>query len=107
MTKENVKKRGYLVAGLIWPFLIMAICDFIHVHIQRIPDWTFFYLVLPLMALGLIPIMIVLTSVLPQRLPASLRWCLSILMTGAIGFGLFYLVMLFMLWFHFAIGGTC
>lgn len=107
MTEENAKKTGYLVAGLIWPFLVMAIYDFIHVHVQRLPKWTFNYLTVPLMTLGLIPIMIILASALPQKLSAGSRWCLSIIITGAIAFGLVFLVILFGFWFHFAIGGTC
>ena len=57
-------------------------------------------------ALGLVPVAIFVAYSLPGKLPIWLRWLASAIITAAIGYGLYVLIPLFVLWFHFAVGGS-
>ncbi len=105
--RYNVKSKICLfLLGAIWPFIVGVVSTFINVHIVYMSDWFFMYVILPVMALGIMPIFVGFASVLPKILPL-LRWTLSIIFTGLITVGLSVLILLFLFLFHFAIGGSC
>ena len=101
-----LRKTGFLLIGHTWPFVVTAVCVFIHVHVVGLPEWTF-YLALAVMGLGLIGVGSFLAFVVPRKIHAVLRWVLILAVTGGTGFGLYVLVIGFSMWFHFAIGGSC
>jgi len=108
MAKTNLKRKLiFCICGLVWPFVIAALLTYCNMYLRYLPEWTFWWIGLPVMALGLIPVMNYLISVLPKKWPPGLRWPTGMIVTGGIGWGLFMLVMVFMFWFHFAIGGSC
>ena len=93
--------------GIVLPFAIVAVCTYINVYIRYLPDWIFWRVAIPVMVIGLLPIISFLFSILPQKWPSGLRWFITLVVAGGCAFGLYILLMFFVFWFHFAIDGSC
>lgn len=109
MSKKSKQLRGenYLFFGMIWPFFVLAVFIFIHVHITDLPDYSFWLLCIPIMVLGLIAIAYGLFLLLPKNWSVRLRWILTIVLIPVVALLLYLLIVPFFFLFHFAIGGQC
>lgn len=92
---QSVTRRiCFLLAGLLWPFVILIISDFVDRHILRFSDVIGLCLV-PIISLGLISVCAVLVSFLPKKMSKVARWLIGIILTVVTGLVLFILLVLF------------
>jgi hypothetical protein len=78
----------------------------VNVHITRISDETFRFLALPLMSLGLVPIGFSIYHVLSNKLSIMAKLVIACFLSFLLGLGEFCLIIMYGIWFHFAIGGS-
>ena len=106
VVRRRSKHVRFIIYGLLWPFLVVIPLIVVDVHITHLPDETFWFLAFPLMSLGLIAIGIGIYHLLSDRLSRITRLVMSCFLSFLLGLGDFCLIFIFVVWFHFAIGGS-
>ncbi len=105
VVRRRSKHVRFIIYGLLWPFLVVMPLIVVHVHITYLTDETFCFLAFPLMSLGLIAIGIGIYHLLSDRLSRITRLVISCFLSFLLGIGDSCLILIFVVWFHFAIGG--
>lgn len=102
-----VRSVHYILAGMIWPFLVSAFFTFMLVHVLFLARCGFNLLVWPTMTLGLAPIAYGMFLLLPKEWFPWLRWLPGIILTILPALALYWLIVGFSYFFYFTIGGQC
>jgi hypothetical protein len=106
--KKNVLIILWAVfVGATWPFLLLSFVWALDFHTEHFAgaDWVFLTAAAIAIAIPVAPVLLTIPAVLPKRFKAWIRWLFSALICFGLAALLLFLLAIFIIWFHFAIGG--